>query len=198
DLTWHLRERIRWNQPELFTDAPIGLPISIHGFICDTLGLDDQITLLLWVALKNIIWDDNLDANPGLPQRSLALLPLFFKYAYYEFYPPYHSCINPECQCYATYAKHAHTRDLVDPVTYATTVLTKELGAIPSYNTSFYCHNCNTRYHHNYHVHSKAMVGTYYPGIPRFVQASQKFFIEASMCEIFATMMNCSWCVFLG
>ncbi|KAF8581765.1 hypothetical protein K439DRAFT_1274843, partial [Ramaria rubella] len=86
-------------------------------------------------------------------------------------------------------------RNLVEPVTYATTILTKELGAIPSYNTSFYCRNCHTRYHHNYHIHSVVTLRTYYPGVPRFVQASQKFFIEASMCEIFTTMMNCSWWV---
>ncbi|KAF8579797.1 hypothetical protein K439DRAFT_1307112, partial [Ramaria rubella] len=56
DLTWHLCKHIIWNQPELVTDPPIGLPISIHGFICDALGVDDQITSLLWVALKNMVW----------------------------------------------------------------------------------------------------------------------------------------------
>ncbi|KAF8577183.1 hypothetical protein K439DRAFT_1649144 [Ramaria rubella] len=89
--------------------------------------------------------------------------------------------------------RHTHTQDLVEPVTYATTVLTNELGVIPSYNTSFYCQKCHTRYHHNYCVHSEATECTYYLGVPRFVQASQKFFIEASMCEIFTTMMNCLW-----
>ncbi|KAF8581730.1 hypothetical protein K439DRAFT_1647801 [Ramaria rubella] len=81
----------------------------------------------------------------------------------------------------------------MEPVTYATTVLTKELGAIPSYNTLFYCRNCHTRYHHNYCIHSAATLRMYYPGVPWIVQASQKFFIEASMYEIFTTMMNCSW-----
>ncbi|KAF8588916.1 hypothetical protein K439DRAFT_1333997, partial [Ramaria rubella] len=56
---------------------------------------------------------------------------------------------------------------------------------------------CNTCYHYNYQVHSKAMLRMYYTGVPRFVQALQKFFVEASMCEIFATMMNCSWYMIL-
>ncbi|KAF8589404.1 hypothetical protein K439DRAFT_1612834 [Ramaria rubella] len=190
DLACHLRERITWNQPEVVTDAPAGLPISVHSFICDALGLDDQVTLLLWITLKNIIWDDHLDTDPGLLQHSLALLPLF---SYYEFSSPHCRGIDPGCQHYVMDPKHTHACDLVEPVTYATTVLTKELGAIPSYNTSFYCHNCHTRYHHNYCIHSEATLCMYYPGVPWFVQASQKFFIEASMCEVFTTMMNCSW-----
>jgi CxC5 like cysteine cluster associated with KDZ transposases len=51
------------------------------------------------------------------------------------------------------------------------------------------------RYHYNYRVHADATLRTYYMGIPTFIQSSQHFFIETSLCEIFATMMNCAWCV---
>lgn len=36
---------------------------------------------------------------------------------------------------------------------------------------------------------------TYYPGVPDYIQTSQRFFIETNVCEIFATMMNCVWYV---
>ncbi|KAF8574394.1 hypothetical protein K439DRAFT_1649787 [Ramaria rubella] len=89
-----------------------------------------------------------------------------------------------------------HAHKLVEPQSYPTTVLTKEWGAMPSYNISFYCRKCLTRYQHNYGIHSNTTLHTYYPGAPRFIQASQKFFIKSSLCDIFTTMMNCAWYVY--
>lgn len=43
----------------------------------------------------------------------------------------------------------------------------------------------------------QATLRSYYPGIPSFIQASQKCLIEVTLCEVFATMMSCAWYVHL-
>ncbi|KIJ36555.1 hypothetical protein M422DRAFT_61158 [Sphaerobolus stellatus SS14] len=66
-------------------------------------------------------------------------------------------------------------------------------GPIPVYITSFYCRGCYTRYYHNYYVHQNSTLQTYYGGIPDVIQSSRKIFVQASLCERFATQMVMAW-----
>ena len=59
--------------------------------------------------------------------------------AFHDFYPPYHTCIDPECQQYRMDPDGLQECDLTEPVTYSATVLTKDFGAVPCYCTSLYC-----------------------------------------------------------
>jgi len=55
---------------------------------------------------------------------------------------------------------------------------------------------CKTTYHPNYYIHSNALVRTYYQdNAPSVLHISQRLFVEAAVCELFAVMMTVSWYV---
>jgi KDZ transposase family protein len=60
------------------------------------------------------------------------------------------------------------------------------------------CHiECRTRYHHNYFIHSLGASRTYYHSVvPPIMHLSTKFFMETTLCELFANMtMQGRWTV---
>ena len=164
DLACHLRERIKWNQREDTSGPPVNLPISVYNFLCDAIGVEDHIIKSLWLCLRQFIWDDPSEIDNYFSCQQMAyLMPVFLKYglphgvgklclciplfliltllssAFYDFYPPYRTCIDPECQCYHIDPDGPQGHDLTEPFTYSATLLTKDFGAVPCYCTSFYC-----------------------------------------------------------
>lgn len=67
------------------------------------------------------------------------------------------------------------------------------ISALVSWIISKTSIECNTRYHHNYYVHTNATTRTYYASPQALLQLSQHFFIDTGLCELFSTMMETSW-----
>ncbi|KAH9965569.1 hypothetical protein BGW80DRAFT_1254963 [Lactifluus volemus] len=53
--------------------------------------------------------------------------------------------------------------------------------------------DCNTRYYPNYYVHHNGTRRKFYGGVPQFIKPPEHFYMEAELCELFATMMVMSW-----
>jgi CxC5 like cysteine cluster associated with KDZ transposases len=164
NLIRHLKERIAWSQPCNVTKPPSHLPINIHQFLCDAIGKDNNTMKLLWEAFRWIAWEDPRGDDAMAHRQSEYLLPLFLKFgptngigeflahvlplaiaqqshfpAFYEFFPPHKTCIDPRCTEGECKTKNQESRELTEPNTYPATVITRDFGAIPCYNTSLYC-----------------------------------------------------------
>ncbi|EIN06762.1 hypothetical protein PUNSTDRAFT_115259 [Punctularia strigosozonata HHB-11173 SS5] len=87
-------------------------------------------------------------------------------------------------------------RNLTEPLTHPVTVFTRENGALPGFTTSLYCRGCRTRYYPNYYVHHNATHRTYYvePHVITVLEIGDHYYIERSLCTLFANMMVMSWC----
>ena len=81
DLARHLRERIRWNQREDTSIPPVSLPISVHNFLRDAMGVEDHLIKSLWLCLRHVIWNDPYDIDNYFSRQQMAyLMPVFLKY----------------------------------------------------------------------------------------------------------------------
>lgn len=136
-----------------------------------------------------------------------------FMLGVYNFLPQTRVCLDPKCTKVSS-SGVVSAKDLGHGYTFRITVFTHDLGAVPGFSTSFYCYGersydqqgstvadiysgCNTRYHHDYYVHTQASLETYYNGTPTFVQASKHAYISTTVCQNFCQMMVSAWYVLM-
>ncbi|KAJ7933656.1 hypothetical protein B0H13DRAFT_1592224, partial [Mycena leptocephala] len=185
-------------QPSYRSDPPEFLPVDAHDFLKLCLGMTDEVVKRAWQQLRATAWAHDL--TPMELAARTKHIELFLQHGLSRkigvctLEPPTRVCLDPKCaQSLLADPSTLRERELVEPSTFPVTIFTKEFGSIPSFATSRYCRNCNTRYHSNYFVHSEATLRTFYPGVPTFVQSSQHFYIDKDLCELFSVMMATSW-----
>ncbi|KAF9522001.1 hypothetical protein CPB83DRAFT_911574 [Crepidotus variabilis] len=195
-----LRAKISAARPSYQSGPPATLPTNVHEFLKRRFGMSDSMGKLAWETLGNFAWrcpfqsDEEHHAAICKHAKAFLIHGLPLDIGVYDLEPPTRVCIDPRCADQLRASTHIlRERELVEPLTHKITIFTKSLGPLPSFSTSRYCRKCNTRYYHNFYVHSNAEMRTYYPNLPRFVQASQRFFLESDLCEFFATEMVMSW-----
>ncbi|KAI1791108.1 hypothetical protein LXA43DRAFT_889807, partial [Ganoderma leucocontextum] len=205
DIVIWLKQEICACQSPSATSPPLSLPPNIHSFLADVFSLrDDEGTSVsdLWALLCDIAWEEDSALNLE-SHRAHALAPLFLKYGpahqlcLYNLRPPMRECLDPTCARkrvrLADGAYQTRGYELSEPRTFDAVVFTRELSPIPARVLSLYCRGCHTRYYPNYFVHEEASTRTYYHGLPPFIPITQKSYVSAEVCEMFATLMNISW-----
>ncbi|KAL1937345.1 hypothetical protein VTO73DRAFT_13806 [Trametes versicolor] len=209
DIVCWLKDEISSIQRANIGTAPPILPNHVRNFIADALSLGYEDISRIWEVLRELAWagtDLETDAVHKA-RRAQAILPLFLKYgpahgvSFYTLRPPTRVCCDPGCSAKPVGRPAACSdgveyapRQLGEPLSHDIVVFTRDLGPLPATALSLYCRECNSRYYHNYYVHSSASTRTYYTGaIPDFVQITQHYYVAREVCEMFATLMNVSW-----
>ncbi|KAJ7078210.1 hypothetical protein C8R44DRAFT_896024 [Mycena epipterygia] len=182
---------------------PLTLPANVHEFLKASFdNVPDETAKLAWETFRDLAWSFKPMSEEQTANRIKHVKPflthgLEHNIGVYSVSPPTRVCLDPACrQPLFGNPSVLRDRELVEPKAYRITLLTLELGAMPGYATSCYCHNCHTRYYPNYYVHDKATMRTYYvqDNIPEFIHSAEHFYTSADLCELFANMMATAWC----
>ncbi|KAJ7768998.1 hypothetical protein B0H16DRAFT_1781268 [Mycena metata] len=171
--------------------CPTEIPPHILRTLATVLGeKDTRLTEICWTAFRELVWTQPIispTVDEILAYNDTALI---HQTSFRHLYPPTRSCKTPDC---VNHRDDENILTLVEPLTHTATLFTLEHGALPVYTTSLYYRACKTRYYHNYHVHKKTSVRSYYGGVPDVVQVAQHFFIESALLELFANNMVFGW-----
>ena len=115
----------------------------------------------------------------------------------------------PTC---SNYRLSSNVKTLNEPETYEAALFTLREGSLPVFATSFRCSSecfwlilfkpgvwsflgCKCRYYPNYYVTPDSKSRVYYPGVPRYIQASQHAYFDVPLLEFFTTTNVFGWCV---
>ncbi|KAK7684278.1 hypothetical protein QCA50_012602 [Cerrena zonata] len=188
-----LKVHLSHQQPHYLTTPPTRLPANIHEFLQCCMSLSDETLKIAWEALKTLIWEeDTSDKETSLKKM---YLPLFLRFglsrniSFIPLYPPIRTCL--ECRLHNTSQNSDHI--LGEGRSHPITIFTQECGPIPGYTHSLYCRKCNTRYHPDYYVHSKATRRTYYGTSLAYLQIATHYYIDRKLAELFTSMMVNAW-----
>ncbi|KAF7307585.1 hypothetical protein MIND_00553400 [Mycena indigotica] len=181
-------------------DPPEILPWNIVDFLSDVLGISGDAVQNSWLSLRTIAWEHDYLAAEAHAAR-VKHIEAFLRYGLiqnrglgiYSLEPPMRTC--PDRACGPTMRSNTHEvleRDLVEPSRLQVTLFTQEFGPVPGFANSTYCRKCYTHYFHNYHVQGN--VRRYYMHENTdFIQIGTHFYVERSLCELFAVMMATAW-----
>ncbi|KIJ42832.1 hypothetical protein M422DRAFT_253925 [Sphaerobolus stellatus SS14] len=125
------------------------------------------------MVFREIGWNYSGGMDVGVLRPLLLKYGLKYGVCLFDILPPINVCLDSECS-------HFNCQ-LVEPLHHDTVVFTRDYGPIPAYTMSFYCRGCYTRYYPNYFIHDNATQCTYYGEVPKFIQASKKIFVEATL-----------------
>ncbi|KAG9052736.1 hypothetical protein FS842_009330 [Serendipita sp. 407] len=186
DICSHLRPLLQRKGQLVNPDVPpLRLYSKVHHFLVDALSehgsaVDFAMVDRLWTSLSRLVW------KLGHKPASKSLLSVFLEHGikhdigFVTIMPPVDRCMHPDC----------HETPLRGDLTYKATLFTLEYGPIPVYPFSQSCSNCRARYYNNYFVHSQQEERTFYPlAVPSIIHVSTKFFVDTTVCELFANMM---------
>ncbi|KAJ7687596.1 hypothetical protein B0H17DRAFT_1136146 [Mycena rosella] len=163
------RQTITFQQVNNRRPPPV-FPPAILQTISSSLNVSEtSLVQTCWAAFKDILWDHPMITPSDEKIITYNNAALGNGTAYRYIYLPVRVCSNPEC---TNHRNINNIMTLTDPLTHKATLYTLQSGVLPVYMSSLYCRSCNRRYYHNYYVHKKSSLRTYYGGVPNVIQVA--------------------------
>ncbi|KAF5339767.1 hypothetical protein D9611_009052 [Ephemerocybe angulata] len=165
---------------------PLRLPVYVHDFLRDAVGIDDSSAIELWDITRDDVASS--DEEPDLTKDEVEVFLLHGSQDTNRktecigpamFYPPSKFCLT----CKAPLKGHSRY-----PITY----FSLRFGAIGGYSSSLHCKACKIRFYPTYSVQFTKR--TYYSSaVPDIIHSEEHTFVDRTVCELFTAQMVHAW-----